>query len=487
MKAVDEGYNNEQIRLLEKALGRQGFRFVIIEQNHKGVYQDIILWLKLTFPDHTISELQIQGKDYHQLMESLVKSENTWITIPDFDLLFEPEYESVCTALNQRRDFFARKKMVLLCFIMEGSLKSVPTKIPDLWSLRSLELNLHIETFQPKLEHFGELSSTNRISSLGGSTFAEKTEEIENLKKQVEAADPENLELLQGLYLQISSIYYDILELSKAMKYAQLSLKLSQKIGNKEGESRSLNGISKVYYSQGYYEKALENLHQSLKIAIDTGNKTEEGTTLNNISLIFLSRGEYQKAMEDLQQSLKLLREIGDEVGEGTTLNNISQIFYAIREYQKAFEYLEQSLKISQGIGDKFGEGATLCNISGIYSAMGDYHKAMEYLKQSLEIQLEIGDKAGMISTLHNIAQIALFNKGYDKFFVYESMAWEMARYAGFAIGIFKAGQSYGENVVKEGSLYNGLRILKIAYNVGKRAGFPGTDKLEKLIEQFEK
>ncbi|MGB0732493.1 MAG: tetratricopeptide repeat protein, partial [Pontibacterium sp.] len=132
----------------------------------------------------------------------------------------------------------------------------------------------------------------------------------------------------------------------------QLSLSQQADFYNLEG---------RIYHHRGKYEKALGCYKQALGTYQDqeVGDRAGESTTLNNISGIYNARGEYDQALDYLTQSLAISQEIGDRSGEGTTLNNISQVYKARGEYDQALGYLTQSLAISQEIGDRSGEGTT--------------------------------------------------------------------------------------------------------------------------------
>ncbi len=157
------------------------------------------------------------------------------------------------------------------------------------------------------------------------------------------------------------------------------------------------SGTQYVYLSQ--YDEALPFLEESLAISREIGDRQGESITLNNLAQIFKGRGDHATALEYLHQSLAISLEIGDQAGKGITLNNIAQIFKARSDHGTALEYLRQSLAISRAIGDRRTEGGTLNNIARIYDARGDHATALEYLHQSLAISLEIGDQAGKVQS----------------------------------------------------------------------------------------
>ena len=130
-------------------------------------------------------------------------------------------------------------------------------------------------------------------------------------------------------------------------------------------------------HARGDYETALKYIQQSLAITQEIGDKSGEGRTLNNISQIYDARGDYETALKYLQQSLAIQQEIGDKSGEGRTLNNISQIYGARGDYETALKYLQQSLAIRQEIGDTSGLCATLFNMGHIHAQNDEMPEAV--------------------------------------------------------------------------------------------------------------
>jgi tetratricopeptide (TPR) repeat protein len=172
-------------------------------------------------------------------MDMPEKNADAWILIPDFDRLFEKGYEAFCTAINQRRDYFARNNKVLLCFLFEDKLKLIPDKIPDLWSLRTLEISL--EAIVPKMI-LGDLwmQPGFETSSLGGRSLKEKEKEVENLLSQIKRTNPLDLILLGGLYRQLALIYFDFTDYQGAIENLMKALEIATKTDDEETQMTDL-------------------------------------------------------------------------------------------------------------------------------------------------------------------------------------------------------------------------------------------------------
>jgi len=409
-----EAHFSDELLLLGNALRNESFRFILVSHNRRSIYVDTTEWLTQQFGSHrTIVDFSFNGKKITAIRDAVVSLNKGILIISDLDFIFRPENADLCTYFNQRRDFFARFDIAFICFIQPSSFPILATKLPDWWSLRSLELEFVREEPETGLVNPNQLESFES-SVYSNLTPAEKTAEIDRLKRQVEQTDHNNKVLLGSLYGLLGQLLYLSSQFDSALLYYEQALAIQQEIGNRQGEGATLNNISQIYQARGDYDTALRYLEQSLGIMQEIGDRQGEGTTLNNISQIYDAKGDYDTALRYLEQSLGIKKEIGDRQGEGVTLNNISQIYDAKGDYDTALGYLEQSLGIRQEIGDRKGEGTTLNNLATIAHAKGDYETALRYLEQSLGIQQEIGDRQGEGTTLNNIGQIYKARGDYD-------------------------------------------------------------------------
>jgi tetratricopeptide (TPR) repeat protein len=392
----------DELHLLHSALQVEGFRFVLIAYNHISVYQNIRQGLVETFGKHRkIHEYSFKGKSAADIRSAVLRLNAGVMLFRDVEYLLREENADLCTYFNQRRDFFAKQAIAYLFFIEPGSFKQLAQKLPDWWSLRSLELECITPEISNNLPHPQWDLGDN--SPYGNWTQAARDAEIERLARLVEMAEPENLSLLGALYGDIGEAYHYSAEYAKALENFEKSLAISRQIGDRQGEGVTLNNLATTAHAKGDYDTALRYLEQSLAIQQQIGDRQGEGQSLNNISQIYDAKGDYDTALRYLEQSLAIRQQIGDRQGEGATLNNLAGIARAKGDYDSALRYLEQSLAICQQIGDRKVEGTTLNNISQIYDAKGDYDRALGYLEQSLAIQQQIGDIPGMATTLHNI------------------------------------------------------------------------------------
>ena len=412
----------EETTPLFRLLRTEAFRFIIVRYNHHLLVNQLKEDLKLLFPDRPDFTVDGRKTDYRTLVDSYYKSAKGFFYIENFDeILTNPQ---IYTGLNQRRDKLASFTIALIVFVSSSTdelfARQIMEKMPDLWSFRSLLMDLKVETISAApAENWNQnflseqINTTTTTTTLGGNTNEEKELELNRLLNRISEIPENELNLLKIAYQQIAEIYKDLWKYDNAIEYYLKLEKLQIETGDKFCEGRTLNNISQLYHFKGDYDTALDFLKRSLTIRQEIGDKRGEGVTLNNISQIYYARGDFDIALEYLKRSLTISQEIGYKRGEGGTLNNISQIYDARGDYDTALEYLKRSLTISQKIVDKRGEANAFNKIASLYHSRGNYETALEYVKQSLTISQEIGDKPSLVYIYYNMGNT--FIKNGDK------------------------------------------------------------------------
>ncbi|MFK7971060.1 MAG: hypothetical protein AB8F95_11865, partial [Bacteroidia bacterium] len=228
-----------KLNLLKQALQNPGFRFVIVEHNHPSIYADVENWLTKTLSHRDIEAVRFEGKSYREIVQALEAIDDSVALVRDFDSIFREKNKEVCLAFNQRRDHFAKRGLTIVAFIQPANFKVLPQKIPDWWSLRSLELG-----FMREVKPTDVLLEISENSSLGGGTKEEKYAEIARLEAQLLDVGEENTVLKPRLLSQLARLYYDLSAFEKALGYLQEELSIVQDVGDRQREGAALNNIS---------------------------------------------------------------------------------------------------------------------------------------------------------------------------------------------------------------------------------------------------
>lgn len=388
------------LRLLTNALRHPTFRFIVIGHNRKSIITDVKAHIQATYPDRPYHELRLSGKTYREFIDGLKGFQEGIVVIPDFDWLFQPGNESICTGFNQRRDALAKLPIALLCFVEPSGYRNLPKRLPDWWSLRSLELEFQRETTDERIEL---LSLEREMSSLGGQTKEEKEAEIRRLLEQLEGVEPENKGLLFIIQDQIATLFYELSDYKKAKYYWESSLMITRIIGDTRSETVVLNSLGEIYLHQGDYSQASAYFNLSLTISQQTNDQPNKVKALKNTGRIYYAQKAYDEALTYFEESLHLAHAVGDIREQGKILNSIGRVFNSKKNYIKALDYYNKSIRIFYMIGDKIGEERILNNIGGIYIAQGNYNQAIACYEKSLLLTRQTGDKLGEGFALNNL------------------------------------------------------------------------------------
>lgn len=244
-------------------------------------------------------------------------------------------------------------------------------------------------------------------------------------------------------------------DISKAIDYYGVGLKLFEESGDKERIAYALHQIAYLLQTAGDITKALEYNSRSLKIKEEIGDKFGIAFSLNSIAAIFEIQGEYSKALEYFIRSLKLQEEIGDREGMAQSLNNIGAIYNvqgdpnaksskedAKKEGMlKALEYYNRSIKLFEEVGDKKGMATALSNIGVIYGKQGDTKKELEYYSESLKIRESVGYKKGIAMSLFNFGATYLRQKNYPEALNYALKSMKISNELKYAENIRNAAE----------------------------------------------
>ncbi len=194
-----------------------------------------------------------------------------------------------------------------------------------------------------------------------------------------------------GSLNNIGYFYQDQGKVKDALVYFERSLKLYERIDDREGVAGSLNNMGSVYQGQGQLKEALDYFLRSLKINEEIDNKSGLSTTFNNIGNIYSDQGEIEKALDYFKRGLIINEEVGEKYGIANSLSSIGYIYLQQRKLKEALDFQSRSFKIQEEIGSIEGATYSLINISEIYQKQGQIKKALKSGESSLTMAKKIG------------------------------------------------------------------------------------------------
>jgi tetratricopeptide (TPR) repeat protein len=210
-----------------------------------------------------------------------------------------------------------------------------------------------------------------------------------------------------AIFASIGSAYKDQGDYNKALEYYIKSLKVSERMGNKNGSADNLVRIGVLYSEMNDYPKSLEKYLEALKVFKELGNKERIALSFGNIGNIYYMLGDYKNAKDYYFKGLKMHQECADKEGISYDLGYVGALYQAEAKIMKkngrtgsdsllarAIDYYFKALRISEELGDKRLISIWLGSIGEANIATKNYPKAEEYLNKALLLS----DKMGILN-----------------------------------------------------------------------------------------
>lgn len=188
----------------------------------------------------------------------------------------------------------------------------------------------------------------------------------------------DDIEKTNLLLLNIGTVYYDLMEYSKALSCYEQSLK-----GNppKMLEGNAYGNIGNVYRIQKKYDKAEEFFLKSLKVHGEANNKDGVCAALMDLSNNYRDLNRLEEAIQYGFKALKAAEELGDKNKICSVNISIAIIYENQKEFRKALEYAERSAKQAKEIESKEWMIGSYEVLSSVYQEFKNYEKSLEYYK----------------------------------------------------------------------------------------------------------
>ncbi len=217
-----------------------------------------------------------------------------------------------------------------------------------------------------------------------------------------------------------------------------------------------------LFYMQGNYKKAVDDYNLSIKIGNKVDNKNNAAIMYNNIAGVYMDQNLNDNALVFFNKSLALYAQIGNEDGTAQCYANIASIYDARGRQDTALEFYNKALKIHER-HNNFERIAVIYNNFGtIYSRNKDYGKAIDYLKKSLDMQQQVQNKKGVTFALANIAEVLMRQNKYAEAKTYLLKAYKLAEEMRSPLSIRAPAISLYKVESKLGNWQEALKYYKI-------------------------
>jgi class 3 adenylate cyclase/tetratricopeptide (TPR) repeat protein len=180
-----------------------------------------------------------------------------------------------------------------------------------------------------------------------------------------------------------------------------------ERLGDRQGLSRTLDCITFAHYRQGQYDQALAVAGRHLEMATEAGDLAGVSIALNYTGLVRLNTGQTAAALALLQEALDTAAEAGDRRCLLYAAGNLGLAHWRYGDHMQAVACYHQALSVAEEMGDRRIAGIYIGNLGAVYRDQGNHAQATRCFVHALRIAVELGDWAGIADQVACLAATA--------------------------------------------------------------------------------
>jgi tetratricopeptide (TPR) repeat protein len=442
----------DETRPLFKLLRTEAFRFVIVRYNREYFIHRLEDDLRALFPDRPLLKADARTADYQEIMDAYFSIDRGFFFLENFNNVLiqdrgarnaeSPEQAEInkrkrhiTAGLNLRRDKLAKKPIALFIFISADApdlyARIIMEKMPDLWSFRSLILDLAQE-----LPVIHSRSSYNRLPT---PVTHKALDELNRLIRLLEKIPESEIAYRLTLYPQIVSAAtrtgsYDLAkslledwsnqgneedQISILIEEGNISLALKNYADalkyyrNAERLSRQQSGepdyqillkIGETYLESGNLKTALPNFTTAFRffnkaLVEDSTSITHKLGLLSSHKFIgetYALSGNLTQALSHFEEYNRLINKFSDSISDfkvmlASSHEKIGSVYLRMKNVSKALFHFKQAYYLVEELRDEqpdnptiFSDYAIACSKLGQnYLAIDQSEVALNYLKEA--------------------------------------------------------------------------------------------------------
>lgn len=202
-----------------------------------------------------------------------------------------------------------------------------------------------------------------------------------------------SMKLRGSVYSALSTAYWELGDLDKALQYMQSDLQISKSLGDQLGECRAHGNLGAAHYARSSYKESLSSHRNQLVLALKGKFMNEATSALTSLGHVYTTIGDLTNALASHRQCLQIVRQVNDREKECIEIGNIATVLLALGDTERAIGMLEEQLRMAIESSYKLEKAKALCNLSSLYRLKGQYEEANNHAEQLLVIAQEINDK----------------------------------------------------------------------------------------------
>ncbi|XP_054719105.1 tetratricopeptide repeat protein 28-like [Uloborus diversus] len=202
-----------------------------------------------------------------------------------------------------------------------------------------------------------------------------------------------SLKLRGSVFSALSSAYWALNTLDRAIAYMQQDLAVAKSLGDQAGECRAHGNLGSAYFSKGNYKEALTSHRYQLVLAMKCKDTYAAASALTSLGHVYTAVGDYPNALASHKQCVQLVRQVGDRLQEAREIGNVGAVYLAMGDFDQAVECHLEHLRLAKQLGNKVEEARAYSNLGSSHHYRRNFEQAITFHNHVLRIAQELGDK----------------------------------------------------------------------------------------------
>ncbi|XP_068086833.1 tetratricopeptide repeat protein 28 [Anabrus simplex] len=203
-----------------------------------------------------------------------------------------------------------------------------------------------------------------------------------------------SLKLRGSVFSALSSAYWALNSLDKAISYMQQDLAVAKTLGDIAGECRAHGNLGSAYFSKGSYKEALTSHRYQLVLAMKCKDTQAAAAALTSLGHVYTAIGDYPNALASHKQCVQLVKQMGDRLQEAREIGNVGAVYLAMGEFESAVDCHTQHLRLARRLGNQVEEARAYSNLGSSHHYRRNFGQAIAFHENVLRIAQELGDRA---------------------------------------------------------------------------------------------
>ncbi|XP_043222713.1 tetratricopeptide repeat protein 28-like isoform X3 [Amphibalanus amphitrite] len=202
-----------------------------------------------------------------------------------------------------------------------------------------------------------------------------------------------SLKLRGSVFSALSSAYWAMNSLDKAISYMQQDLSVAKSLGDIAGECRAHGNLGSAYFSKGNFKEALTSHRYQLVLAMKCKDTQAAAAALTSLGHVYTAISDYPNALASHKQCVQLVRQLGDQLQEAREIGNVGAVYLAMGDFDNAVDCHMEHLRISKQLGNKVEEARAFSNLGSSHHYRRSFDQAITFHQQVLRIAQQLRDR----------------------------------------------------------------------------------------------